>query len=101
MIVRCWKGITTKENADKYFDFLNQILVPAFHTLKGFIRVEIMKRSDKDGFEFQVLTYWNTIDDIVQFAPDDISIATVPDEARSLLLSFDKTVTHYELMPLD
>ena len=95
MIVRCWKGVTSRENADRYRDFLVNKLFPVFQSLNGFNRVEIMKREIESGCEFRVLTYWDSMKDIAQFAPEDPSIATVPDEARALLSSFDKTVSHY------
>ncbi len=101
MIVRCWKGSTTAENTERYLEFLTSKLVPVFHTLHGFVRVQIMKRSTAEGFEFQIQSYWQSMNDIAQFATENISTATVPDEARALLSSFDKTVTHYEVVDLD
>ena len=101
MIVRCWKGITTTENAEKYIEHLASSVIPVLRTLHGFARIEIMKRTVAEGFEFQVHTYWKTMNDITQFATQDLSSAVVPDEARAVLSTYDRTVTHYETVTFD
>jgi heme-degrading monooxygenase HmoA len=96
MIVRCWKGIATNNNAKKYIEHLDRSIIPVLRTLKGFERIEVMKRDVEKGVEFQVQTYWRTMGDITQFAAPNISEAVVADEARAVLSTYDKTVTHYE-----
>ncbi|MHC4798405.1 MAG: hypothetical protein ACYTF1_17360 [Planctomycetota bacterium] len=96
MIVRCWKGIATKDNAKKYIEHIDSSIIPVLRTLRGFERIEVMTRAVEKGVEFQVQTYWQTMDDITQFAAPNISEAVVADEAKAVLSTYDKTVTHYE-----
>jgi heme-degrading monooxygenase HmoA len=63
--------------------------------------MEVMTRSIAEGVEFQVQTYWQTMDDITQFATQNLSDAVVADEAKAVLSSYDKTVTHYEKVAFD
>jgi heme-degrading monooxygenase HmoA len=96
VIVRCWKGIATTDNAKKYIEHLDRSIMPILRTLQGFERIEVMTRSVAEGIEFKVQTYWQTMDDITQFATRNLSDAVVADEAKAVLSTYDKTVTHYE-----
>lgn len=101
MIVRCWKGIATTENAKKYIEHLNRSIIPVLNKLNGFESIEVMTRNIAEGVEFQVQTYWQTMDDITQFATGNISDAVVADEAIAVLSTYDKTVTHYKKVTFD
>jgi heme-degrading monooxygenase HmoA len=48
--------------------------------------------------EFLVLTRWASMDAIRAFAGDDVGKAVVEPEAVQALLSFDRTVQHYEVV---
>jgi hypothetical protein len=48
--------------------------------------------------EFLVLTRWASMDAIRAFAGDDVGRAVVEPDAIAALVSFDRTVRHYELL---
>jgi hypothetical protein len=41
VIVRCWKGIATTDNAKKYIEHLDRSIMPILRTLQGFERIEV------------------------------------------------------------
>lgn len=48
--------------------------------------------------EFLIVTAWDAIDSIKQFAGEQVNVANVPPEARQLMVEFDATAKHYEMV---
>jgi len=97
MIERHWKGITTKENAPLYIAHLQNDTFRQLAMMKGFISAAILKRDVKESVEFLIVTKWETIDAIRQFAGSDTDTAVVPPFVRKIMLKYDDHVRHYEL----
>lgn len=98
MISRQWKCILKEESHDQYIAFLNNVVLKNARTLPGFVHADILKRRTINGLEFLVVTLWETLDNIKAFAGEDIEKAMVPEEAQKMMVSFDKTVQHYEVI---
>ncbi len=98
MISRQWKCILKEDAHDQYIKFLNEVVFKNARSLPGFVHADILKRSTPGGFEFLVITLWETLESIEAFAGKDISKAMVPEEAQRMMVSFDKTVEHYEVL---
>lgn len=98
MISRQWKCILKEEAHDAYINFLNEVVFAAAKALPGFVEASILKREAEHGLEFMVTTLWEDLNSIKAFAGDDISLAMVPVAAQQMMISFDKTVTHYEVI---
>lgn len=98
MISRQWKCILKEESHDQYINFLNEVVFAEAKALPGFIAANILKRKTAESLEFMVITLWENLDAIKAFAGADISIAMVPEEAQQMMISFDQTVAHYQVL---
>jgi heme-degrading monooxygenase HmoA len=98
MIARHWTGVTQKEKATEYIQHLQNVTFPKIKTIPGFIAAKILHRESKDGTEFVVITEWESIEAIKQFAGQDCSIAVVPQLVQEIMIRFDKEVKHYEVL---
>ncbi len=98
MIARIWKCIATTENVPHYVDHFNHSVFPELKQLNGFHDAYVLKRPVEDAFELTVMTLWESLDAIRAFAGDTLETAVVEPAAQAVLRSFDKTVTHHEVL---
>ena len=61
MIMRIWRGITPKEQADAYLEHLQQTALPALKDFKGQRGAWVLRRVQGEQCEFQVLTLWDSM----------------------------------------
>ena len=97
MIERHWKGIAAKGRANEYIAHLRNDTFEKIKKIKGFISASILKRDLSDGVEFLVITKWETLESIKQFAGDEIETAVVPTLVQDIMVRYDKSVRHYEV----
>ena len=97
MISRQWTGIAPKEKALIYIAHLQNDTFPKLSSIKGFIKASILKRNVPEGVEFLVVTEWESLEAIKQFAGIDPGVAVVPAEVQEIMIRYDKTVKHYEI----
>jgi heme-degrading monooxygenase HmoA len=97
-VVRQWKGVVKPGLTDEYLQHLRKETIPALSRIEGFVTVSIMSRDIDDGVEFQVSTYWQSLDAIKAFAGDDVTRAVVPPAARALMVRYDERAVHYEIV---
>lgn len=97
MVERHWKGIARKERANEYIDHLKNDTFRKLKEIGGFISASILKRDLTDGVEFLVITKWETLDAIKQFAGEKIDMAVVPKPVQDIMLTYDDHVSHYEV----
>jgi heme-degrading monooxygenase HmoA len=98
MIVRSWRGYAVAEKANAYPQHLLTSVRPKLERLPGFRGLYLLRRSQGAELEFRVLTLWESMDAIHAFAGDHPELAVVEPEARAVLLRFDRTVEHYEVV---
>jgi heme-degrading monooxygenase HmoA len=106
MICRVWHGWTLRANADAYEKFLHEHMLPGMHRVKGFRGAQVLRRDvkdrddvkdKKDEVEFIVITRFNSIEAVKEFAGEDYEVAVVEPEARQLMIRFDARSAHYEM----
>jgi heme-degrading monooxygenase HmoA len=97
MIVRVWRGHTLAENAEAYFRHVTGSVFPSLVGIHGYRGAEVLRRKTASGVEFVVMTYWESLGAIQEFAGPDAEAAVVSPEAKALLDDFDTFVRHYEL----
>ena len=97
MVERHWRGIARKERADEYIDHLKNDTFRKLKEIHGFVSASVLKRDLPDSVEFLVVTKWETIDAIKQFAGEKIDTAVVPEPVQHIMLKYDDKVSHYEL----
>lgn len=95
MIERHWKGVAKRERAKEYIAHLQTETFPQIAAIPGFLSAKILKRDIQEGIEFLIITEWQDINAIKQFAGSDIEIPVVPELVQDIMLSYDKIVRHY------
>jgi hypothetical protein len=100
MIERHWKGIARIDQSDNYIKHLITETFPTVSLMKGFVKASILKRPVTGGVEFLIVTTWESIKAIKQFAGEQVDVANVPPEARAMMVEFDAFVRHYEVAGL-
>lgn len=97
MISRVWSGRTAVENADAYERLLREDVFPGIEArVEGFRGAHLLRRAIRDGVEFIVITMYDSLEAIRQFAGDDYEVAVIEPAARELLEQADELARHYE-----
>jgi heme-degrading monooxygenase HmoA len=97
MISRHWTGIAKKERANEYIEHLQHDTFKKIKAIPGFIAAKILKREVEDGTEFLIITDWDSLDTIKQFAGTDVNIAVIPKLVQDIMIRYDENVRHYEI----
>jgi len=97
MIERHWKGTTHAHEAQHYIAHLLNDTFPKLQAIAGFRGSSILKREVPDGVEFLIITRWESLEAIRQFAGDSLTTAVVPDVARKMMHHFDPEAVHFEV----
>ena len=98
-IIRTWKGWTTHENAPIYEDMLINEVFPAVKKkgVDGLEKVSISTQRKNEEVEFFLILQFDCLDSVKTFAGENYEIAYIPENAKQVLLRYDKTAHHYEL----
>ena len=97
MIARTWHGVTPATKADEYLDLMLAVAVPDYKSIPGNRGVTVLRRIEGDVSHFLLLTLWDSIDAIRQFAGDDIEQAKYYDFDTDYPLELEPNATHYEV----
>ncbi|MEP1093685.1 MAG: antibiotic biosynthesis monooxygenase [Cyclobacteriaceae bacterium] len=98
MIVRHWKGTTSKTTAAPYLQHLEEDTFQILNQIDGFIDAKALRKDKVDGVEFVVISTWDSMEAVKKFAGENPALAVVPDKAKEYLQSFDEHVDHYEVV---
>ena len=97
MISRHWKGIAKREEAENYTTHLLSNTFPTLSTIPGFLRASILRRVVDQGVEFLIITDWESIDAIQEFAGENLEAAVVPPVVQAMMIEYEKEVRHYQV----
>jgi len=97
-ILRVWKARTTSGKLGAYAQHVTGKVFPALSAITGYRGAYLAKRTVGGLVEIVVLTLWESIETIRKFAGSEVEKAVVEPEARAVLIDFDDTVTHYEIV---
>lgn len=97
MIARHWKGICKPEEADNYIEHLQQDTFHKLRDIDGFLYAAILQRDVPQGIEFLIVTHWQAMESIREFAGDNPQQAVVPELVQAMMVEYDPEVTHYEI----
>lgn len=100
MIARIWYGWTTLEKADSYYHVLTTQVIPEIEEMdiKGFRKIEVLRRNQETEVEFITIMYFDSIENIKKFTGEDYETAHVPEEAQMFLKRWDLKSLHYEVL---
>jgi heme-degrading monooxygenase HmoA len=97
-VARVWRGITRADTASAYIEHLQSSIFPKLRQLPGYRGAWLMRRAVPQGVEFLVVTTWDTMEAVEDFAGPTPELAVVPPEARALLVEYEERVQHFELV---
>jgi heme-degrading monooxygenase HmoA len=98
MIARVWRGWTEHANANAYEQVFRTIVMPELEAVAGCRDAYLLRRESADEVEFLVMTMFESLSAIKDFAGQDYEIAVISSEAKQVLKRFDERAAHYELV---
>jgi heme-degrading monooxygenase HmoA len=98
MISRQWRGVAKSSDADRYVFHLKTETFPKLSHIEGFMGASILRRTVADGVEFRIVTTWDSMEAIKRFAGERPETAVVPEQVQAIMVSYDRTVDHYEVV---
>lgn len=97
MIARVWHGTTTIENYETYSTFLKSRAIPDYENTAGFKKLIFLRNTKNNISHFTLITFWENLDVIKNFAGEDFKKAKYYPEDNDYLLEFEEEVIHYEV----
>ena len=97
MIARIWHGTTKVEDYEEYAEFLKSIAIPDYERTNGFVKLIFLRKIKDNIGHFTLITFWENIEVIQNFAEENIEKAKYYPEDDNFLLEFEEKVTHYEV----
>ena len=98
MIARTWRGETIPANADRYLQFFQTKVFPSLKAIAGHRGAYVLRRDAGGIVEFNVVTFWDSMESIQKFAGQNPEAAVVEPEARAILSDFDAHVRHFQVV---
>ena len=97
MIARIWHGRTKIENFEEYTEFMKSRAIPDYQNTEGFVKLTFLRKVDGNVGHFKLITFWENLEVIKNFAGEDFEKAKYYPEDAKYLLEFEEKVTHYEV----
>ncbi len=97
MIARIWEGKTNAVHYEEYTTFMKERAIPDYKGTSGFVNLSFLRKLDGDIAYSKLVTYWENMEVIKNFAGDDYSKAKYYPEDEQFLLNFEEHVQHYEV----
>ena len=97
MIARIWHGTTAVAHYEEYTEFMKERAVPDYQKTEGFKKLTFLRNIKNNVAHFTLITFWENMEVIKNFAGDDYEKAKYYPEDSNYLLDFEETVTHYEV----
>lgn len=97
MIARIWKGQTKLEHLEEYEAFMKERAIPDYAKTKGFVKLIFLKRTDGKTAHFELITFWENLEVIKNFAGEDYKKAKYYPEDENFLINFPEEVIHYDV----
>lgn len=108
LTVRTWSATATAAGAESYARYFADALLPELRKLPGFVGAYLLGGDDlgtpgatgADGatVKLTACTFWKSPEAIRAFTGTDITVSVVEPEARAMLLDFDRTATHRDVL---
>ena len=98
MISRTWRGVARAAEADNYIHHLQNDTFPQLSRISGFVSASILRRPTTLGVEFVIVTMWESMQAIREFAGEPEDLAVVPPAVQAMMVEYDSKVTHYEVV---
>jgi heme-degrading monooxygenase HmoA len=97
MIARIWHGKTRIEDYETYTEFIKKTAIPDYSKTTGFVKLSFLRNIKDNEAHFTLITYWENLEVIKNFAGDDFEKAKYYPEDDDFLLEFEERVEHFEV----
>ncbi len=97
MIARIWQGRTRIEDYEAYTAFMKYKAIPDYRKTKGFVKLTFLRNISENVGHFTLITFWENIDLIKNFAGEDFEKAKYYPEDKKYLLEFKEKVKHFDV----
>jgi heme-degrading monooxygenase HmoA len=97
MIARIWHGKTAAADFERYSDLLKKLAIPDYTKTAGFKGLTFLRNIKNNVAHFKLITYWENLEVIKNFAGEDFEKAKYYDKDNEFLLEFEEFVEHYEV----
>ncbi len=98
-VARLWRGRAADAARGRaYLSHLEADVLPVLDGIRGYRGARVLRRSDGEGVEFLVLTFWDSMEAVRRFAGREPERAVVEPRARAVLVDFDDRVRHYDVV---
>ncbi len=98
MIARMWTGWTNTDQARGYESYMHEVALDGYGDIPGNRGVLMLRRDLGDGrSEFTMVSLWDSIEVIRDFAGDPPTTAVFYDRDDEFLIERETTVRHYEV----
>jgi heme-degrading monooxygenase HmoA len=98
LITRLWGARAAAAREQEYTGYFRQTVLPELRAVEGFLGAELLRQRGTGEVGFLVLTRWASMDAVRAFAGDNVETAVVHPQAAAMLIEFDRTVRHYEVV---
>lgn len=97
MIERHWKGTAHAAKANDFLMHLQLETVPVLEKITGFINAKVLTRTVDKGVEIMVVTTWESVEAIKEFAGANAESAVVALAVKPFFIDFDLRVQHFKV----
>ncbi|MDQ6471237.1 antibiotic biosynthesis monooxygenase [Flavobacterium sp. LHD-80] len=97
MIARIWHGKTKVEDYEVYTEFMIKTAIPDYEKTQGFVKLSFLRNIKNNEGHFTLITYWENLEVIKNFAGEDFEKAKYYPEDEQFLLEFEEKVEHFEV----
>ena len=98
MIARSWHGRALSAKAHEYEQHVTGRVLPALDRIAGYCGGMVLRQDREGEVEFVVLTLWDSMNAVREFAGETPERAVVEPAAKAVLTAFDAFVNHYEVV---
>jgi heme-degrading monooxygenase HmoA len=98
MIIREWRGRTSRARRAAYPQHFRSVVLPELRGVRGFLGAFLSERQEGEQVEFLVLTRWSSMEAIHAFAGSDPERSVVESGAVAALEEYEERVRHYEVL---
>jgi len=95
-VMRLWHGEVAIEQADEYEKFMVERAAPDYASVDGLLNLYFQRRNESTTAHFLLVTVWDSLDAIKNFAGAEPELAKYYLEDDAFLLSKEKHVSMYE-----
>ena len=96
-VMRIWRGRVPLAKADDYERFLIERAAPDYSSVRGLLKLYFGRRDSGDVTEFLLVTIWDSVESMREFAGGDPEVAKYYPEDDEFLLEKEERVAIYEV----